>query len=71
MLVNGGVQQDEDSVCGNGASGTVYRKNEDSLVIDNNDIPVHAFTTAAIPLDRQHNSSKGISELAKKLTVRG
>lgn len=70
--VNGGVSdQDTESGCGNGAAGTVYRVEEDSLVVDNKGIRLEAATTVAIPEERQHNSAKGLSELAKKLVVQG
>lgn len=72
VVVNGGVAASgEESGCGNGAAGTTYRSKDDSLVIDNKGIKVLAATTATIPKERQHNSSKGISELSKKLTVTG
>ena len=70
--VNGGVSdQDTESGCGNGAAGTVYRVEEDSLVVDNKGIKLEAATTVAIPEERQHNSAKGLSELSKKLVVQG
>ena len=72
VIANGGVAQKEsDSGCGNGAAGTVYRVDEDSLIIDNRGIKVESATGVTIPEWRQHNSEKGISELAKSLTVQG
>ena len=49
----------------------MYRVEDDSLVIDNKDIKVESSTVVSIPEFRQHESSKGLSELTKVLTVTG
>ena len=72
VYANGGKsQRDDESGCANGASGTVYRVNDDSLVIDNKDIKVESSTVLSIPEERSHESEKGLPELAKILTVTG
>lgn len=72
VFVNGGVAQREDeSGCANGASGTIYRVEDESLVIDNKNIKVEASTVLTIPEERSHESEKGLPELTKILTVSG
>lgn len=72
VITNGGVASYEsENGCANGASGTVFRIEEDSLNLDNKGIPTLASTTIEIPEDRQHNGSKGIPELASNVVIRG
>jgi len=72
IVVHGGLSHNKNkSGCANGAAGSLYIMDTDMLVIDNNNYPVAAATTVKIPKARQHNSSKGLSELAKSLLVRG
>ena len=53
VVVNGGVaQRKTESGCANGAPGSVFRVEDDSLVIDNKDIKVEAETVLTIPKDR-------------------
>lgn len=72
VFVNGGVAERQDeSGCANGASGTVYRVEEDSLVIDNKGTKVEASTVLSIPEERTHQSEQSLPELTRVLTVTG
>ena len=73
VKVNGGLAESSklESGCANGAAGTLYVVDSDLLVIDNQNNTVTAATNVKIPLSRQHNSQKNVSEVAKFLVVRG
>ena len=72
VMVNGGVsERKEETGCANGAAGTVYYTETDTLVIDNKGVTLTAATTVDIPVEKQNNSFEGLSELAKKLIVQG
>lgn len=72
VITNGGVASVEsENGCANGASGTVFRIEADSLNLDNKGIPVTAATTISIPGDRYHNGSKSLPELASTVVLQG
>jgi hypothetical protein len=72
VMVNGGVaDRVEETGCANGAAGTVYYTETDTLVIDNKGIKLTAATTVNIPEAKHTDSTNAISELAKKFIVQG
>ena len=72
--MNGGIHKKNDEIkgnCANGGAGTVFNAEKDLLLVDNRNISTSAATTLVIPKSKQHNSEKGISELARGFVVTG